>query len=47
MVKIEKDGIVKNIENSLANDYVALGWKIKPESERKDYRKSRLNLDEE
>lgn len=47
MIKIEKDGITKNIENSLANDYVALGWKIKSELEKKDYRKSRLNSDEE
>lgn len=45
-MKIEKDGIVKNIDDSLANDYVAIGWKIKTDIV-KESKKSKLNLDEE
>lgn len=52
MVRVEKDGIKKNIEDSLTNDYVALGWKIKSKSEKnlsekKDFRNSRLSSDDE
>lgn len=44
-MKLEKDGIIKNIENEKEQgDYVAAGWKVVKENETKSARESRVSF---